>query len=53
MEDSEWYEMQRSLSFWVKSETRSPSRAEGNKAGQGQGTDSDRRIESVRNTVDK
>lgn len=36
--------MQGSWSFWVKSETRNPSRAEGKKAGQGQGTDSDRKI---------
>ena len=36
----------------MKSETRNPSRAEGSRAGQGQGADQDGRIESVRNILD-
>lgn len=51
MEDSERYKMQRSLSLWVKSETRNPSRAKGSKAGQDQGADSDRGLESIRNIL--
>lgn len=36
----------------MKSETRNPSRAEGSTAGQGQGADSYRRIDSIRNIVE-
>lgn len=48
MEDSERYKVQKNLGFWVKSETRNPRRAKGSKAGQDQGTDSDRGLKSIR-----